>query len=79
MLNIYTVSFFGHREIRDMNEVEDALMPILHELITTKEYVEFIVGRDGDFDQIVSSAIRTSVKKRLWEYITYSCSSIRES
>ena len=63
MLNIYTVSFFGHRKIRDMNVVENALMPILHDLITTKEYVEFLVGRDGDFDRIVSSSIRTAVRK----------------
>ena len=63
MLNIYTVSFFGHREIRDMSSVEDALMPILRDLITTKEYVEFLVGRDGDFDRIVSSTIRTTVRQ----------------
>lgn len=66
MLNIYTVSFFGHREIRNMSSVEEKLMPILRELITTKEYVEFLVGRDGDFDRIVSSVIKTAVKK-------YSC------
>lgn len=63
MLNIYTVSFFGHREIRDMSAVEDALMPILRGLITTKEYVEFLVGRDGDFDRIVSSTIRKATAK----------------
>lgn len=63
MLNIYTVSFFGHREIQDMTAVENALMPILRDLITTKEYVEFLVGRDGDFDRIVSSSIRTAVRK----------------
>ncbi|MBR5166418.1 MAG: hypothetical protein IKW87_12820 [Ruminococcus sp.] len=62
-MNIYTVSFFGHREIRDMNVVENTLMPILHDLITTKEYVEFLVGRDGDFDRIVSSTIRTTVRQ----------------
>ncbi len=63
MLNVYSVSFFGHREIRDMRSVEEKLMPILRELITTKEFVEFLVGRDGDFDRIVSSAIRTAVEK----------------
>ena len=63
MLNVYTVSFFGHREIRNMSLIEEKLMPILCELITTKEYVEFLVGRDGDFDRIVSSSIRTAVGK----------------
>lgn len=63
MLNIYTVSFFGHRDIQDMSAVEGKLMSILCDLITTKEYVEFLVGRDGDFDLIVSSSIRTAVRK----------------
>ena len=63
MLDIYTVSFFGHREISDIFEVENRLLTILQELITTKDYVEFLVGRDGDFDRIVSSAIRTAVNK----------------
>lgn len=63
MLNIYTVSFFGHREIRDMSLIEEKLMLILRKLITTKEYVEFLVGRDGDFDRIVSATIRKATTK----------------
>ena len=31
---------------------------IIRELILQKEYVEFLVGRGGDFDQIVSSAVK---------------------
>lgn len=49
-MNIYTVSFFGHRELPNMFELEDKLMSILRELISKKEYVEFLVGRNGDFD-----------------------------
>ena len=30
----------------------------MHELIQSHEFVEFLVGRDGEFDQIVSSAGR---------------------
>ena len=51
-MNIYTVSFFGHRELPNMFELEDKLMSILRELISKKEYVEFLVGRNGDFDQL---------------------------
>ncbi len=60
MLDIFTVSFFGHRYIEDLiilEILEQKVEKIISELINTKEYVEFLVGRDGEFDQIVSSAI----------------------
>ena len=60
-MNIYTVTFFGHRHLSDPFVVEEQLETILHDLITTKEYVDFLVGRDGEFDQLVSSAIRRAV------------------
>lgn len=63
MLDIFTVSFLGHREIRNMLEVEETLMPLLRDVICSKEYVEFLVGREGDFDRIVSSTIRKAVSK----------------
>ena len=31
---------------------------LVHALLLEKEYVEFLVGRDGDFDQIVSSTVK---------------------
>lgn len=62
-MNIYTVSFFGHRYIPNMFSLEDKLMPILRELINQKEYVEFLVGRDGDFDQLCSSTIRKAIER----------------
>lgn len=55
---IYTVSFFGHRYIDNFRLAEERLTEIIRDLLLTKEYVEFLVGRDGDFDQIVSSTIR---------------------
>ena len=57
-MNTYTVAFFGHRELADQFTIEDRLKPILRELINSKEYVEFLVGRDGDFDQLAASAVR---------------------
>ena len=44
-----------------MSVIEERLETILRDLINTKEYVEFLVGRDGDFDQIVSSTIRRAI------------------
>jgi hypothetical protein len=57
-MNIFTVSFFGHREISNPTEIENRLERVIRDLIERKEYVEFLVGRDGEFDQLVSSTIR---------------------
>ena len=54
----YTVSFFGHRVIEDPLLIEQRLEQLIRKLLKEKEYVEFLVGRDGEFDQIVSSTIR---------------------
>ena len=57
-MNQYTVSFFGHRVIEDPLLIEQRLEPLIRKLLKEKEYVEFLVGRDGEFDQLVSSVIR---------------------
>ena len=38
--------------------IEQQLEKQIRELLTKKEYVEFLVGRDGEFDQLVSSSVR---------------------
>ena len=57
-MNIFTVSFFGHRMIDRPFPIEQQLEKQIRELLTKKEYVEFLVGRDGEFDQLVSSSVR---------------------
>lgn len=57
-MEIYTVSFFGHRYIDNFYTVEQKVEEIIRKLIQEHEYVDFLVGRDGDFDQIVSSTIK---------------------
>lgn len=57
-MNLYAVSFFGHRQIDNVFAIEQRLETLIRELLTTKEYVEFLVGRDGEFDQLVSSTVR---------------------
>ena len=57
-ITTYTVSFFGHRVIEDPLRIEQRLEMLIRKLLKEKEYVEFLVGRDGEFDQIVSSTIR---------------------
>ena len=58
MMEVYTVSFFGHRRIYDPIRIERQLEEIVRELLLTKQYVEFLVGKDGDFDILVASVIR---------------------
>ena len=49
--------FFGHRYIDNPLKVEELLETEIRKLINEKEYVEFLVGRNGDFDRCASSAI----------------------
>ena len=57
-MDVYSVSFFGHRVIEDPLTIEQKLEVLIRRLLTEKSYVEFLVSRDGEFDQIVSSTIR---------------------
>lgn len=58
MVTAFTVSFFGHRIIEDPLRIGQSLESLIGKFITEHEYVEFLVGREGDFDQLVSSTIR---------------------
>ena len=58
-----TVSFFGHRCIEDdIWGIDEKLREIVQLFINRSDYVEFLVGADGDFDRIVSSAIKHEQK-----------------
>jgi hypothetical protein len=57
-MRVYTVSFFGHRVIENPLQVERQLELIIRQFLREQEYVEFLIGRDGEFDQLVSSCIR---------------------
>lgn len=57
MLNIFTVAFFGHRYVDNIWKVENLLEEQIRKLIHENEYVDFLVGRSGDFDQCVSSSV----------------------
>lgn len=57
-MEVYTVSFFGHRRLYDSIRIEERLEQYVRELLQTKQYVEFLVGKDGAFDILVASVIR---------------------
>ena len=54
-MEIFTVSFFGHREVENFVLVEERAERLIRELITEKPYVEFLVGRNGEFDRMIAS------------------------
>ena len=64
-MEMYTVSFFGHRIIDDLDKIQNEFENIISKIVSEHEYVQFLVGRDGDFDIIAASAVR-KVKKTLF-------------
>lgn len=54
---IYRVSMIGHRVVEDYG-IEEKLYELFWELLRTKEYVEFYLGRNGDFDILAASVIK---------------------
>ena len=63
MLDIYTVAFFGHRYIDNPFKVEERLEEQIHKLLAEHEYVDFLVGRNGDFDRYASSSVLRARKR----------------
>ena len=57
-MDIYRIAFIGHREIYGHYRLEDRIEQIARDKLYEKEYVEFYVGRNGDFDISVASAIK---------------------
>ena len=70
MLEIFTVAFFGHRYIDNPFKVEELLEEQIRKLINEKEYVDFLVGRNGEFDQCVSSTVLRVRKMQLYKCLT---------
>ena len=62
-MEIFTVAFFGHRYIDNPFRIEERFEEHIYRLLAEKEYVDFLVGRDGEFDQFASSAV-LRVRKR---------------
>ena len=56
-MRIYSVAFFGHRYVDNIIKVENLLEEQIRKLIDENEYVEFFVGRNGNFDQCVLSSV----------------------
>lgn len=61
-MNVYRVTLFGHRDLSKQQMIEKALYPLLRDLIQTNPYVEFYIGRNGEFDKFVASVIKRAQK-----------------
>ena len=60
----YTVSLFGHRFIDEYNTVESKLYELLRIVMQRESReIEFLVGRNGDFDLMAASVIRKLKKE----------------
>ena len=57
-MKIYRVSFVGHRMLQNIGSLETQLENLIRELLLQNEYVEFFIGRNGDFDILVASVIK---------------------
>ncbi len=62
-MKTYIVSFFGHRDFDRHIKHEDKVKLIIKRLLEEKEIVEFIVGRNGEFDKFAASMVRTVRKE----------------
>ena len=65
-MDIYTVALFGHREISDLRGLEEAITPVIEDVISTHSYVSFLIGRNGEFDEYTASVIKR-VRKKMGE------------
>lgn len=63
-MNIFTVSLFGHRDIDDFKELKYTLVPIIKDLIESRPYINFLIGRNGEFDEYVVSVIKRMQEDR---------------
>lgn len=64
MLETFTVAFFGHRYINNILKAEESIKTQIQRLVNEHEYVEFLVGRNGDFDRCASSSVFRVMKKQ---------------
>ena len=62
-MELYTVSLFGHREIRSPNIILERLEQVIQPIILSKSYVEFLIGREGEFDLLAASIIHRLKRK----------------
>ncbi|MBO5883414.1 MAG: hypothetical protein J6Q78_03310 [Clostridia bacterium] len=61
-MEICRIAFIGHREIYNAKTICDKLDEIIKDRLRHEEYVEFLMGRNGDFDIFAASAVKKAQK-----------------
>ncbi len=57
-MNVYRVSLIGHARVEHHREIEACLEELLPSLLRTHDFVEFQLGRQGEFDVLAASCIK---------------------
>lgn len=58
MEDIFWVMLIGHRVVEQVREVSERLEHIIRQIIVEHSYIEFYIGRNGEFDEISASVIK---------------------
>ena len=61
-MNIYTVSLFGHRSLLNPLVAEANLEREVYQILKNHGYVNFLIGRTGEFDLMAALTIRRVMK-----------------
>lgn len=57
-MDIFRVSFIGHRVVDEFRQVEEELDEVIELLHRKYGFVEYNVGRNGEFDDLAAQAVR---------------------
>ena len=71
-MDIYTVSLFGHRNLLNPLSAEEHMEWEVYRLLKNHKYVNFLIGRTGEFDLMAALTIRRVMKS----YSRFNCSLI---
>ncbi len=58
-MHTFTVALFGHRESSDPKRIQETLAPLIKKLVLKEDYVIFLLGRNGEFDEYAASVIKS--------------------
>lgn len=72
MLDIFTVALFGHRWIVEAYQLEKRLEEQIRSLLERHQYVDFLVGCNGDFDRMAASTVLRLRKEYAQENVSLS-------
>lgn len=67
-MDIFRIAFFGHREVWNIRELETKLSVIIKRIMDTHTYIEFYIGRNGEFNEFAASVIKRLKKEREMSY-----------